>query len=267
MGYSSSIGVIEVVLRLADFRKDFIPFAVLDSVPDLEDHVVIIQSAYDSEELSRSRLNITKSNAIPSLSKQTVRPRVILSLSHSDPLLGERKQAWRGSGLEVSFTYRDAEELPMRLANVELGDNWGLPVGPRLAVTRMDDDDLIPVDYIEITQARIAELAGSHAVFTWPMGYTAYRGRLWKANTKDRPNQFSSMVSNMGYHPHLMPEYMLGRFFRVFKVCNSRGWVWCRHENNICNMASHIGLKNYINGLASPPNSARWAVQLPPGKY
>lgn len=250
-----------MILPVSDFARPFKPVKSLNTIPPIDQHVVLVQSAYHDEQLSRDRLDITKHTAIPSLMAQTARPSVNVSVFAADPLLDERKAAWEQTGLDVRFTLRDVPETPIRLATAEIGDNWDLPEGPRLAVTRMDDDDGIPVDYIAITQKSILECKLNHAVFTWPLGYSSYRGRLWKANTKRIPNQFATIVSNDAYHPHMMPEYMLGRFFHIVVPCRSRGWIWIRHPHGLAKM--HW---NYNRGVASPPNLSRWAIQLPPGK-
>ena len=236
----------------------FCPVKYLKSVPVMHSHHVLVQSAYDNAEKSMERLELTKKHLIPSLVAQTVQPKVAVSVWPYDPFIDERIKAWEESGIDVRFVERYESSMPVSYFNLEDGEDWGLPVGPRVAATRIDDDDIIPIDYIQVTQQRINRLAINRVLITWPKGYSWWEGRLWRANTKTVPNMFCTVVSCSGYHPHMIREFLLKRHFPVVFASQARGWCWYRHSGSVVGEGRVYGTK-----IASPPSPNRWAVRLP----
>ena len=228
----------------------------LDEAPPIDDFYVTVQSAYTSLRKSRERLEITKKMLVPSLREQTYKPKLVVSMSTRDPLYFERKAVWRSTGLDVRFTERDKDRLPVTWRNVTKGDNWELPAGPRLAVMRIDDDDAISVDYVKITLDRANECNWNKAVLNWALGYVIYNDQLFRVCHKR--NMFMTAVSNAGFSPHSIVHNHAGRYFRVIGINHSRGWVWNRHRFTL----SRTGRK-YRRRLAAKPTLSRWAIPLP----
>jgi len=227
----------------------------LDEPIPLERHYLLVQSAYNEEEFSRDRLALTKTWLIPSLQGQTTKVVVQVSVCEEDPLLAERKEAFLSSGHEVEFVYRDPSNVPLHLDNVRNRDPWGIPVGPRVAISRIDDDDAIPNDFFELTQLTANNCRWSEALLHWPKGYVLMDGVLYRSN---RPgNQFCTMLSSSGLHPHRDLHWKLPNTFPVVTVNPSRGWVWVRHKLALTETREiHLGKK------ASPPNMTRWSIDF-----
>jgi len=222
----------------------------------VEEQFITIQSAYREESLSRKRLEITKNWLIPSLKQQTVPITVIVSLCELDPILEERKKVFRGCDQKVQFVYRDPTYVPVHLNNVCNMDPWNVPVGPRVAVSRCDDDDAISIDFMAHTLNCAQTCDFDEALLIWPNGYSFYGGILYRC--RHIGNQFPTIVSSRGVDPHYRPHKTLYREFHRIAVNYSRGWIWNRHENTITGT-----LKRYRAKVADPPNRYRWAVSLP----
>jgi len=227
----------------------------LDQIPEVDDYFLIIQSAYNDEELSRNRLRMTERWLIPSLRGQTQKVKVRVSVCEDDPILEERMEAFRSCGHEVSFVYRDRSEVPLHVDNIHGVEDWGIPSGIRTVVSRIDDDDAIPIDFFELTLKRATECPWDSAVLEWTNGYVWINGTLYRSFRKG--NQFCTVVSMTGMQPHQDLHWKLSSTLPVMRVNQSRGWCWVRHEDTIVEVRDiHIGKK------ASPPNKSRWAVDF-----
>jgi len=240
----------------ADEEGILYPYLPLETTPKLDDHYLLIQSSYNEEELSRNRLDVTRRWLIPSLQGQTRKVRVQVALCKEDPLLEERMQLFQDCGHEVEFIYRPSHEVPLHHDNVAGVDPWEIPTGIRTAVSRIDDDDAIPNDFLELTQMRAEQSCPwDKALLEWPQGYVWINGTLYRSN---RPgNQFCTVVSNEGLHPHIELHWKLPNTLPTLIVNQSRGWVWVRHSLNVAETRNqHVGKK------ASPPNMGRWSIPL-----
>lgn|GEM_PF-2819308 len=228
----------------------------LSAPRETEGHFLLVQSAYTDEEVSRARLDVTRSMFIPCMQGQKDKVQVVVSVCKSDPLLSERMDAFQQCGHGVRFVFREPAQVPVTLDNVCGQDPWGLPGGRRIAVTRCDDDDGLAVDFFTLTKERLLECDWEVAVLQWPFGYTLYDGRLYRSR---RPgNQFITIVSDSAMDPHMTEHWKFPSLLPTLTVNNSRGWIWNRHDHTIMGTR-----KRHMPRLASPPNRTRWSVQLP----
>jgi len=188
----------------------------------IDEHIILIQSAYDDADLSRERLDVSRKTIYPSLLQQTRGVKLQVSVCEEDPLLADRKLMFEATGHEVEYVYNSPATLDTLLEH-----KWDLPVGPRNLVGRMDDDDLIPTDFCEISQDK-APYCDVNGLLVWPNGYVFYRGEFYR---KRHPgNQFCALVSRegVGPHDHIHRSYIDA--WPVLYANASRGWVWFRHD-------------------------------------
>jgi hypothetical protein len=181
----------------------------------VEDHYLLIQSAYDTPELSSQRLDVTEATIIPSLTAQTAKVKLVVSINESDPFLLDRQALFDSTGHDVSY--------------VEKGE-WDLPVGPRNLVGRIDDDDVIPMDFLKLSR-EMATFCAEKGALIWPNGYIFYKGKFYRWHWPG--NQFIALVSRDGSQPYAAHHQSYLDAWPVVIAENSRGWVWIRHDSAI----------------------------------
>ena len=225
----------------------------LDEPPPLDHHYLLVQSAYNEEALSRERLALTSEWLIPSLQAQNKKVVVQVSLCKDDPLLAERMEVFLSCGHKVEFVYRDRSDVPVHEGNVSNNDPWDIPVGPRVAASRVDDDNAIPNDFFEITQITAANCELSEAILQWPKGYVLIDRVLYRSS---RPgNHFCTMLSSCGLHPYIDLHWKLPNTFPVVTVDQSRGWVCVHPDHDVADAR-----QNYVGNRASPMVMSRWPM-------
>lgn len=216
-----------------------------------EDHICLIQSAYDDGSVSEYRLRIAEQTVIPSLRSQTRKVKVQVSLCEYDPLQEERRRMWLSCGHEVGFVYRESAVTESDLYS----DPWYLPEGRNL-IQRCDDDDILPVDFFELTHLTASHIKYETALLTWPNGYVWHAGKLHRLS--HRYNQFCSIVSNdHRLHPHRYGHRQFEGAIPSVAVEHSRGWVWVRHDVTISDTKPR-----YLRQDGGQPNLKRWPVDI-----
>jgi|TARA_R110002110_G_scaffold145775_5_gene335349 hypothetical protein len=237
-------------------KEDVEKYYELKEQPELEQQFIIIQSAYKDADFSKERMELTREWCLPSLQAQTTKVNLQISVCIEDPHLEERKEMFRSSGHDVKFIYKDPANIPMTMDTLVDNDPWEIPVGPRTAVSRMDDDDAISIDFLTLVKERANLCKWSKAVLEWTNGYTLVNKRLYKSH---RPgNQFITILSNEGTNPHKILHWRFPNLLPTVRVNGSRGWVWVRHEKTLSKTR-----EQHTQGRASPPNRDRWNVTLP----
>lgn len=181
----------------------------------MQPHYILIQSAYTDAELSRRRLQISRSTCIPSLKYQTHQPIVHVVVNPADPLLNERKAAFQETGCETRFIERDSWKL--------YGEDWELP-SFRKVVSRVDDDDCLAKKFIEMVNLT-APFSGDFAII-WPTGYVYWRNSFYVLTHPG--NQFVSLVSSTS-DPHQTGHWKYHKEWKTKVVSDKPGWIWIRH--------------------------------------
>jgi predicted O-methyltransferase YrrM len=179
-------------------------------------HYIVIQSVYNDPALSARRLAITEHTARPSLAYQTRKPIVVLCQSTQDPHATARLKMIESTGCEVRQVWRDTWKL--------YGENYEIPAG-RKVISRMDDDDVIAVDFCERTYLA-APPQGEHALI-WPVGMTFWRSQAYR--WEHVGNQFVSIVTEQDVTPHHMPHHKFSQQWHTITVSRETGWIWIRH--------------------------------------
>ena len=177
---------------------------------------MIIQSTYDSERLPRRRLEIAEHTSIVSLRYQTRKPIVQLTVHNNDPLKAERIALFESTGCEVNVLMRDGWKLYC--------EDWELPQG-RKVVSRMDDDDIVAIDFCAATHA--AAPPTGEMILIWPNGYVFWRQMIFALNHKGI--QFVSMVTDEMKDPHQEQHWGYHRKYPTRNVSYEKGWIWVRH--------------------------------------
>jgi len=188
----------------------------------IDEHIILIQSAYDDEVVSRDRLDLSRKTVFPSLQQQTRPAKLQVSVCEDDPLLADRKSMFESTGHAVEYVYNSPATLDT------LRDHkWNLPVGPRNLVGRVDDDDILPTDFCRISQEK-APYCDVNGLLVWPNGYVFYEGEFYRKNHPG--NQFCALVSREGLGPHEHAHRSYVKAWPVLYANVSRGWVWVRHD-------------------------------------
>lgn len=203
----------------------------------IERHVLLIQSAYSDERLSRQRLDLSRLTIIPSLAQQTADAEIVVSVHPDDPHLADRQETYRSTGRMVRFV-EASSDAPSNAPGVpkphavphHLNVDWQLQHGVRQLVGRCDDDDILPTDFCEISQ-RAARTCPNKSVLIWPNGYVFFDGEFYRLHHEE--NQFCAIVSDDGTHPHEHSHRSYVHAMPVTIAEPSRGWVWVRHRQAI----------------------------------
>lgn len=215
-----------------------------------DSQVCLIQSAYSDYNLSKYRLEISNKTVIQSLKFQSIKIDVQISMCVSDPFKDERIKAFESTGHKVKIIWRNTA-----VSNDDLySDPWEIPMG-RCLTHRCDDDDIIPNDYFELTRLTASNIRLEEALLTWPNGYVLHENKLYRVN--HRYNQFISIVSNNGLHPHKYGHKQFAGAIKSIAVNNSRGWVWVRHSDTISDTKPR-----YLKQNGGQPNLKRWPVDI-----
>jgi len=215
-----------------------------------EAHVMLIHSAYDNIDTSTYRLSVSHQTCLPSLTKQTSRVRLHVCLCSTDPLLSERQAAFESTGHECRWIFRDSAITEETLYSTD----WEIPDG-RTLVSRMDDDDILPIDFCELTRGYADITPFEMAVLDWPNGYIWHFGKLHRFSNPF--NQFISLLSDSGRHPHERSHKQFEGAVPRVVVDNSRGWVWVRHLETITGTR-----EKYLRATSGEPNLKRWPVDI-----
>ena len=237
----------------------------------IDSHFVLIRSAYANPGVSKFRLGVSRKTMLPSLAAQDTDLTVVVSVARCDEHLQERMECFDSLPHKVKFVFRPFSQMPVRRHNLLAGDTWDLPIGPRIAVSRLDDDDLISVDFMKTTRIAAESCSAEKAILDWPCGYVQSGALIYRWNNPS--NQFITMLTNDGDNPHVHSHFALGRkLFPRVVVSNSRGWVWVRQPHSITMNTSRRG-KNISHRVANrflknlkvahQPTPHRWAVSLP----
>lgn len=218
----------------------------------IDAHFVLVRSQATDATISRQRLDIFAQTMLPSLQQQqaTDTPlQVVVAVDSTDPLLAKRKAAWQTCGHDVRFVAVDNVTDSRFVIDWQLPDNTG-----KRLLTRLDDDDLISVDFLRLTQA---EAAGpySRAVLEWPNGYVWHSGTLHRLRNPCHNN--ISIVTVGSETPYDADHKSWQGAWPVFPVNDSRGWVWVRHATTMTKTKP-----KYLRQTAGQPNAKRWAVGL-----
>jgi predicted O-methyltransferase YrrM len=179
-------------------------------------HLIIIQAVYTDHALSARRLAISRHTSKPSLAYQTRKPVIVLSQQPDDLHAQERLQMYVETGCEVQQVWRSEWKL--------YGEDYELPAG-RKVVSRMDDDDVIAVDFCERTYAAGCKAENGTALI-WPQGMTYWRHQAY--SWKYPGNQFVSIVTAENRSPHDMQHHKFLNWPFVV-VSHEVGWIWIRH--------------------------------------
>jgi hypothetical protein len=208
-------------------------------------HIMIIQSAYppDRAELSARRLEITRHTCAVALRTQRVKPVVHVAVCPDDAHLDARREVFQSTGCEVRFLERPSWRL--------YHENWDLPDGWKL-VSRMDDDDVLSVDFCEVLQATARE---QREALLWPSGYVFWRQQIFSLT--HRGNQFPTLCTNADEDPHQEPHWEIQKRWPSRAVSNFPGWIWVRHGD-----AATTTLQRYRQRQLGRIDTARFAVNL-----
>ena len=217
----------------------------------VDNHLMLVQSAYADRELSWKRLELSKLTVIPSLSQQTGVVQVVVAVCTADPFLQERIQAFRTIRQPLRIVY---QETPVGVDQDFFSVDWRLP-GGRLLISRCDDDDILPIDFVQLTRQCGDAVKQRNVLLEWPHGYVWHQGRLHRFT--NRWNQFSSLVTDLNVTPH---DWIHKRFegaWPKITVNNSKGWCWVRHGD----VASYTKPK-YLRQSAGNVRLERWPVDI-----
>ena len=121
----------------------------------------------------------------------------------------------------------------------------------------MDDDDIIPIDFMRITNQEANNCRLEYAILDWPLGYVQLNNQLHYFI--NRSNQFITFLNNEGKDPHCDNHRSLGEIYPLVSTSESTGWVWFRHSTALTGTPSSKSL----DGRADCPNRHRWSVVLP----
>lgn len=179
-------------------------------------HVMIIQSTYTDEALSKRRLEITKCTCVNSLWFQIQKPIVHVAVDPLDPYIEERKAAFLSTNCEVRFLYRNGWKL--------YRENWELPEGRKI-VSRMDDDDVIAQDFCLLTRNATPETGEMNLI--WPNGYVYWRETPFLLHHKGI--QFVTLVTDKMKDPHQEQHWQYHKSWPTRTVSRAPGWIWVRH--------------------------------------
>lgn len=172
-------------------------------------HVIVIRSAYGPDvplEVNRQRLRITAATCVPSLAMQTCRDFSLeLRVNWNDPLLDQRLESFRSTGLSVSA-----------VGNHE-----------RRVQTRMDDDDALARDFVERVQStrnHWLEDGENPQWLTFPNGMVC-SAQGW-APKRQVNNQFITRVSSSS-----VMELQHGQVTGHAIIDEKPAWLWVRHQH------------------------------------
>ena len=179
-------------------------------------HIMIVQSAYDDERLSASRLEISRHTIIPALAFQSVKPTVHVTVHPEDPHLEARLEAYRSTGCNIKPLLRTEWKL--------YKEDWELPVGRKI-VSRMDDDDVIACDYCKEIQA-IAPESGEWNL-SFPVGYVWWRSTAYRL--EHQGIQFVTLVTDQMTDPHQEGHWKYHETWKTKIVSSAPSWIWVRH--------------------------------------
>ena len=106
---------------------------------------VMIRASYDSEEISRQRLELSEATCLKCLSHQELKPVICLGLNEHDPYHDERLCLFKETGCEIRTFYSNQHWKAS-----SFGRGWR-------TVARLDDDDIIDVKfYSSMAQSALA---------------------------------------------------------------------------------------------------------------
>jgi predicted O-methyltransferase YrrM len=120
------------------------------------------------------------------------------------------------TGCEVRQVWRSEWKL--------YGEDYELPAG-RKVVSRMDDDDVIAIDFCERTYNAGCKAENGTALI-WPQGMTYWRHQAY--SWRYPGNQFVSIVTGENRSPHDMQHHRFLNWPFVV-VSHEVGWIWVRH--------------------------------------
>lgn len=208
-------------------------------------HIMIIQSAYppDRAELSARRLEITRHTCAVALRTQRLKPIVHVAVCPDDVHIDARREVFISTGCEVRFIERPEWRL--------YKENWELPDGWKL-VGRMDDDDVLSVDFCEVLQATARE---QREALLWPVGYTFWRQQIHLL--RHPGNQFPTLCTDAAEDPHQIRHWEIPATWPSRIVSEAPGWIWVRHGD-----AATSTLPRYRRKLLRRIDSDRFHVNL-----
>jgi len=186
-------------------------------------HVIVVRSSYDDLRLSRRRLDITARTLVRSLvSQKNKAATLIVRTNPKDPLLTERLEAFRSTGIPLS------DEAPS---------------GPCI-FTRVDDDDLVAPDFLEIIQSHATELNQYIGI---PNGWISDETGTYESTIRD--NMFGSVTTDdPQFDIFSVAHRDLPRGRRRITV-DRRLWTWNRHADT-----QSTALKRYYGRRVSTTN-------------
>ena len=211
-------------------------------------HFILTRSAYPPSypvAANRRRLELLRHVTMPSLAAQTERRWAwILMVDPRDPLLTERLAVAGGAGVEViPATVGQGPWTPPapttpdgRLAG-DVAGPWHRVVAaaagsePRVATTRIDDDDALSVDALHRVRAAMDAAQPGLTAWMLPVGLRYHRGRVQPM--RHLANMFSTLESP-GDPLHVVMEVKhndITSLAPVRYVDNQPGWLWVRHED------------------------------------
>lgn len=173
--------------------------------------LIQIRSSYSDPAMSAYRWEITKRTLIPSLEKQTSKTfDVQLICASSDPLCEEKRQAFQ--------SIAPTTIAPTTWYNQPHDGIWR-------RTSRIDDDDMISVDFVRLISEQPFD--GTECTFVFPNGYTWADGisYLWK----NPQNQFVTLQSNTRLTPYSFAHQYFQSLMPSIVVSEDPHWMWVRH--------------------------------------
>jgi len=187
----------------------------LQQTHEMSNHFFVIRSVYSSSyplDANKNRLDLTHRYCATSLSYQSNKNfKVAVLVSEDDPLLEERQQVFRSVGVPVLFlSLSKLEEVPdHRQHNTcdvlipELAKRK-LPFDFPTLQTRLDDDDVIAVDFVERLQSTELQCGKSWLSFPLVLMFTPETSRL--SYYRIPQNQFLTRVCGSGQDSHVYSQ-------------------------------------------------------------
>lgn len=171
----------------------------------------LVRSSYSDPKISRHRWELTKQTLLTSLAAQTdLRFSIELICSESDELRDEKLRAFQ-TVTETTIATNDWYNRPHD--------------GLWRRVSRIDDDDVIAVDFVQMINDVPCD--GTECLLSFPSGYMLAEDiiRRWDYP----PNMFCTVQTNTRFTPYHMTHRHLRKIMPTVVVSDQPSWVWVRH--------------------------------------
>lgn len=217
-------------------------------------HVIAIRSCFDPKQWSKrdnkKRLQISKAVTVPSLVHQTNQNFEVAVLCHkSDPLLNERMELFRRSADVVHFLFQDKSckdrvDSAYQGYKVDWLGELGLYGKPRL-MTRVDDDDALCANYVEIVHNLPLADVDHPQVFMFNNGYRVMNDKYALVMHSENAMHSTYFPAHDDRHIYSYGHTKVRRLFdEIYEINTQRGWLWVRHNQTI---SDHKGVKYQVD--------------------